>query len=233
MYQLLLLDYDGTLCDTREAIKHSMRRTFQLLGYPAPPEALMDEAVGRGLVLPDMLLWLHPPGTPPLPAVWVDTYRMVYNTEAEALATLFPGAGQVLATAAAHGQEVVVISNKGLDILENSLQRLGLREQVALVLGDSPSRVLPLKPDPALFTQVVQVHFPQVSPAATLMVGDTATDLLFARNCGIAACWASYGFGQAADCLPLHPAYRIDSLPELLPLLKQQQSNGMDKSNLQ
>lgn len=28
LYQLLLLDYDGTLCDTREAIKHSMRRTF-------------------------------------------------------------------------------------------------------------------------------------------------------------------------------------------------------------
>jgi phosphoglycolate phosphatase len=219
LYQLLLLDYDGTLCDTREAIKHSMRRTFQLLGYPPPTEALMDEAVGRGLVLPDMLLWLHPPGTPPLPAVWVDTYRMVYNTESEALATLFLGAEQVLATAAAHNQAVVVISNKGLDILENSLRRLGLRDQIALVLGDSPSRVLPLKPDPALFTQVVQAHFPHVSLAAILMVGDTATDLLFARNSGIAACWASYGFGQEADCLPLHPTHRIDNLLELLPLL--------------
>ncbi|WP_022824834.1 HAD family hydrolase [Hymenobacter norwichensis] len=218
-YSLLLLDYDGTLCDTREAIKHSMRRTFQLLGYPTPAEALMDEAVGRGLVLPDMLLWLHPAGTLPLPAVWVETYRMIYNTEAEALATLYPGAEQVLATAAAHGQPVVVISNKGLDILEKSLHRLGLRDQVALVLGDSPDRVLPLKPNSALFTQVVQPRFPSVSLAATLMVGDTATDLLFARNCGMAACWASYGFGQEADCLPLHPAHRIDSLLELLPLL--------------
>lgn len=217
-YSLLLLDYDGTLCDTREAIKHSMRRTFQLLGYPTPAEALMDEAVGRGLVLPDMLLWLHPAGTPPLPAVWVDTYRMIYNTEAEALATLFPGAEQVLTKAAAHGR-VVVISNKGLDILENSLHRLGIREQIALVLGDSPGRMLPLKPDPALFTQVIQTRFPKASLTDTLMVGDTATDLLFASNCGIAACWASYGFGQEADCLPLHPAYRIDSLLELLPLL--------------
>lgn len=219
LYKILLLDYDGTLCDTREAIKHSMRRTFQLLGYSVPDEGLMDEAVGRGLVLPEMLLWLHPPGTPPLPASWVDTYRMVYNTEAEALATLFPGAEQLLAKAAAQDQPVVIISNKGLDILEKSLHRLGLLNQVALVLGDSPGRVLPLKPDPALFTQVVQARFPGIGPAATLMVGDTATDLLFARNSGIASCWASYGFGLEADCLPLHPKHQIHSLLELLPLL--------------
>jgi len=196
-----------------------MHRTFQILGYPVPDEALMDEAVGRGLVLPEMLLWLHPPGTPPLPAIWVDTYRMVYNTEAEALATLFPGAEQVLAKTAAQGQQVVIISNKGLDILEKSLGRLGLLEQVALVLGDSPDRVLPLKPEPALFTELIQHRFPSIEPAATLMIGDTATDLLFARNSGIASCWASYGFGLEADCLPLHPKHRIHTLLELLPLL--------------
>jgi len=179
----------------------------------------MDEAVGRGLVLPDMLLWLHPPGTPPLSAIWLETYRAVYNTESEELATLFPGAEELLTMAAAQNKTVVVISNKGFDILEKSLIRLGMRQYVALVLGDSPDRVLPLKPEPALFTQLIQHRFPAISASATLMVGDTATDLLFARNSGIAACWASYGFGSEADCLPLHPAYRIDSLPELLPLL--------------
>lgn len=218
-YSLLLLDYDGTLCDTRAAIKHAMRRTFELLDYPAPSEALMEEAVGRGLVLPDMLLWLHPPGTPPLPAIWLETYRAVYNTESEELATLFPGAEKLLTTAAAQNKTVVVVSNKGLDILEKSLIRLGLRQYVALVLGDSPDRVLPLKPEPALFTQLIQPRFPGISASNTLMVGDTTTDLLFARNSGIAACWVSYGFGSAADCLPLHPAYHIDSLQDLLPLL--------------
>ncbi|UOG72939.1 HAD family hydrolase [Hymenobacter tibetensis] len=218
-YSLLLFDYDGTLCDSRQAIKHAMRRTFEILEYPAPDESLMEEAVGRGLLLTEMLLWLHPPGTPPLPAIWVDTYRAIYNSESEALVNVFPGAEQVLTTAAASGKESIVISNKGLPLLETSLSRLGLRQYFSLILGDAPGRVLPLKPDPAMFTQVIQPRFPNVSLAHTLMIGDTAPDLRFARNCGIASCWASYGFGQEADNLPLGPTYRISALPELLPLL--------------
>ena len=218
-YSLLLFDYDGTLCDTRRAIKHAMRRTCEIMKYPAPAEALLDEAVGRGLLLTEMLLWLHPPGTPPLPAVWVDTYRAIYNTEAEALVTLFPGAEQVLLAAAASGKELVVVSNKGLPLLENSLTRFGLRHYFRLVLGDTPDRQLPLKPDPAMFTQVIQPQFPAITPSATLMIGDTAPDLRFARNCGIDSCWASYGFGQENDNLPLRPTYSINALPDLLPLL--------------
>ncbi|WP_375437163.1 HAD family hydrolase [uncultured Hymenobacter sp.] len=218
-YSLLLFDYDGTLCDTRRAIKHAMRRTFEIMGYPPPDEALMDEAVGRGLLLTEMLLWLHPPGTPPLPAVWVDTYRAIYNTESEALVTLFPGAEQVLMAASANGRELVVISNKGLPLLENSLSRFGLRHYFSLILGDTPDRQLPLKPDPAMFTQAIQPRFPAISLSATLMIGDTTPDLLFARNCGIASCWASYGFGEEDDNLPLRPTYCINTLPDLLPLL--------------
>ncbi|HEX8427989.1 HAD family hydrolase [Hymenobacter sp.] len=219
-YSLLLFDYDGTLCDTQRAIKHSMRRTFEIMGYPTPNEALMDEAVGRGLLLPEMLLWLHAPGTPPLPAVWVDTYRAIYNTEAEELVTLFPGTEQVLAATAANNQTLVVVSNKGLPLLENSLSRFGLRHYFSLVLGDTPDRQLPLKPDPAMFTHVIQPRFSAIGPGATLMIGDTTPDLRFARNCGISSCWASYGFGLENDNLPLQPTYRISSLPELLPLLQ-------------
>lgn len=219
-YSLLLFDYDGTLCDTRRAIKHSMRRTFEIMGYPTPNEALMDEAVGRGLLLPEMLLWLHPPGTPPLPAVWVSTYRTIYNTESEELVTLFPGVEEVLVAVAAHGKESVVISNKGLPLLENSLSRFGLRHYFSLVLGDTPDRQLPLKPDPAMFTQVIQPRFSAIGPGSTLMIGDTVPDLRFAHNCGISSCWASYGFGQENDTMSLQPTYRINSLPELLPLLQ-------------
>ena len=197
-----------------------MRRTFEIMGYPTPNETLMDEAVGRGLLLPEMLLWLHPPGTPPLPAVWVDTYRAIYNTESEELVTLFPGVEQVLLAAAANGKESVVISNKGLPLLENSLNRFGLRHYFSLVLGDTPDRQLPLQPQPAMFTQVIQAPCSAIGTGSTLMIGDTAPDVRFARNCGISSCWASYGFGQENDNLILQPTYRINSLPELLPLLQ-------------
>ncbi|GGG54238.1 HAD family hydrolase [Hymenobacter glacieicola] len=222
-YSLLLFDYDGTLCDTRAAIKYSLRRTFQEFGYSKPVEPALRAVVQQGLPLAATLLGLHPAGTGPLPATWTETYRRIYRAEAEQLVRPFPGAQQVLAAAVALGCTVVVISNKGLAILENSLARLGLREYAALVLGDDPTATapLPLKPDPALFTQRIQPRFPQFTSSSTLMIGDTATDLQFAQNCGIAACWASYGFGHAAECAAFKPVHRISSLTELLPLLTQ------------
>ncbi|UOQ77436.1 HAD family hydrolase [Hymenobacter sp. 5516J-16] len=206
-YSLLLFDYDGTLCDTRNAIKYSLRRTFQEFGLVEPVEPALQAVVQQGLPLAETLLALHPAGTSPLPATWVETYRRIYSAEAEPLVTPFPGAQQVLATAVARGCTVAIISNKGLAILENSLARLGLRAYAALVLGDDPTAAtpLPLKPDPALFTQRIQPQFPQFTSATTLMIGDTATDLQFAHNCGIAACWASYGFGHALIMPPLNP----------------------------
>lgn len=225
-YSVLLFDYDGTLCDTRQAIGYSLRRTFQELGGLELAEPVLRAVVEQGLPLSETLLRLHPGATEPLPPVWVETYRNIYQAEAEKLVVPFPGAQEVLAAAVAQGCTVIIISNKGLAVLENSLQRLGLRECASLVLGDDPAATpaLPLKPDAALFTHRIQPRFPQATPAATLMIGDTVTDLQFARNCGIAACWAAYGFGDAAACAALQPAHRISSLAELLPLFSSSQT---------
>ena len=40
-------------------------------------------------------------------------------------------------------------------------------------------------------------------------VGDTATDIQFAKNIGAASCWATYGYGDAGRCHTLQPTYRI------------------------
>ncbi|SNR57248.1 MULTISPECIES: HAD family hydrolase [Hymenobacter] len=220
-FSLLLFDYDGTLCDTRSAITHALRRTFQELNHPEPLAPILEGLVQRGLPLADTLRELHLPSTAPLPPEWLTTYRALYTAEAEALVTPFPGATETLAAAVDQGHTVVILSNKSLAILENSLRRLGLDSYASLVLGDDPTAqpVLPLKPDPALFTQRVQPRFPSVDLSEVLMIGDTTTDLRFAQNCGIASCWASFGFGVAADCAALHPTYRINSLSELLPLI--------------
>jgi phosphoglycolate phosphatase len=222
-YSLLLFDYDGTLCDTRNAIGHAVRRTFQELGLSEPRAEVLQEVVQQGMPLVQTMQRLYPAGPTALPDNWLDTYRTLYATEAEALVNPFPGAQQVLAAAATQGAQIVVLSNKGLPILENSLYRLGLREYALLVLGDGTTTAtgerVPLKPAPDLFTQLIRPRFPEMDLSDTLMIGDTATDLKFARNCGIDVCWASYGFGQQQECLALNPTYAIKSLTEFLPLL--------------
>jgi phosphoglycolate phosphatase len=222
-YSLLLFDYDGTLCDTRQAIGHALRRTFQELGLAEPLGEVLEGVVHQGLPLAQTLGHFYPAGPTALPHNWLEVYRRLYATEAEPLVQPFPGALEVLATATAQGAQIVVLSNKGLPILEDSLARLGLRQYALLVLGDGSTTAtgerVPLKPAPDLFTKLIQPRFPEHSLANTLMIGDTATDLKFAHNCGLSSCWASYGFGQEADCLAQNPTYIVQSLREVLPIL--------------
>lgn len=220
-YSLFLFDYDGTLCDSRQAIYHSLQQFFLTYHLPVPTLAEIAHVVERGLPTPLTMKALQPQAPADEIREWVVLYRALYAEQGEPLVVPFPGAQQVLAQVAARGLTPVVLSNKGIDVLEASLARFGLLEFVPLVIGDGsfPSQVLELKPSPMIYHQIIQPQFPAVPATDILMIGDTTADLQFARNCGIASCWASYGQGQVEECLALEPTHQISELRGVLALL--------------
>ena len=220
-YSVLLFDYDGTLCDTRQAIYHSLRQVFRRHHAPVPTEAALDAIVTLGLPMLDTLYALHPEGPAADVAHWVAEYRAIYDAEGEPLAQPFAGAPEVLAALQARGHGLAVVSNKSLHTLHKSLARLDLGRYVSLVVGEGslPGGSRPLKPSPAFFLGAVQPHFAPTPAAHMLMIGDTPSDLLFARNAGLPSCWAAYGFGDAATCRALGPQHEISELREVLGLV--------------
>jgi phosphoglycolate phosphatase len=107
----------------------------------------------------------------------------------------------------------VLVSNKGTRGLTQLVAQLDLGHRFDLVLAaDTVSR---RKPDPGLFAAHVAPAFPGVAPGRVLVVGDTDIDLRFAGNIGARACWARYGYGDAAACAALAPAYAIDAVDDL------------------
>jgi len=216
-YSLYLFDYDGTLCDTRQAIAYSFRRTFAHYRVAPPAPAVLAAANARGLILADMFRHFNPALTAAEVAEWVLTYRAIYVTEAEPLVTPFPGARALFEQLTGRGAQLAVLSNKGVAVLEASLEQLGLRPYVSLVVGDGsrPDKPLAKKPDPMMFHELVRPRFPQLPPARMLMIGDTPADLEFARNCGIDSCWVSFGFGDAAECQAWQPTHVVASLAEI------------------
>jgi len=220
-YSVLLFDYDGTLCDTRQAIYHSLRQVFRRHHAPVPTEAALDDIVTLGLPMLDTLYALHPEGPAADVAHWVAEYRAIYDAEGEPLAAPFAGAPEVLAELQAQGHGLAVVSNKSLHTLHKSLARLDLARYVSLVVGEGslPGGSGALKPSPAFFLEAVQPHFAPNPAAAMLMVGDTPSDLLFARNAGVPACWAAYGFGAPAACRALGPQHEISDLRDVLGLV--------------
>ncbi len=215
----IVFDYDGTLFDTRPAIVHCIERTFVLSGRPVPPMAAILRTVASGITLQDTFLLLDEALQRDRATLHgrVKTYRTLYQDEGTALLKPFTGVAEVLRELHAGGRPCIVVSNKGSAAIRQSLDDASLSPVVDLVLADEAG--LPKKPDPALITDHVLPRYPGLQSSQILMVGDTATDILFAQASGARCCWASYGYGEAERCRALAPDHEISRIKELPALI--------------
>ncbi len=212
-FDLYLFDYDGTLCDTLCAIQHAVKRTFEEVGQDVTAGPILS-SISAGTTLTQTLAKLSsaPLHDDELRRLAV-RYRKIYHAESENLVTPYPDALKVLETLSLD-HNIAVVSNKGEEALVLSLAAKGFSEFVPVTIGSKGTR--PRKPDPALFDHHISPHFPGVSPEATLMVGDTETDLEFASNAGLHSCWTSYGYGNPEKCAQVGFSYQTDQLGALL-----------------
>ncbi len=202
-YDLALFDFDGTLCDSSDGIALGMSLAFQDFGLPAPSAQAVREVIG--LRIEECFRRLVPGLEEADLPRWITTYRDHYYAQGLLLNRLFPGVRRMLAAVRDAGLAVGIVSNKGQHGLEHALQSLGLAgfcQLTAGARGDGPR-----KPDPAFYETYVAPVFPGISRQRVVLLGDTATDLLFARNLGLDACFAAWGYGDRESCLALEPRY--------------------------
>ncbi|MEG4233055.1 HAD family hydrolase [Microcoleus sp. Pol11C3] len=210
-YKLIIFDFDGTLAITHKAIVFCFTKTFETF-HITPPAA--DTIISTiGINLPNSFKILHPGIEESAIPEWVETYRSYYRTEGEKQVELFTGAKQVLQLARQSGLSLVVFSNKHVSFVKALLQKLKIYSFFDLILGDNGEIIM--KPNPAVFHSIIKPLFPELDNSQFLMVGDTAIDLLFAKNAGIDVCWAAYGYGDRTQCLDLEPTFAIDDISEL------------------
>ncbi len=215
-YDLILIDFDGTLADTGKVIIACIRETFAHFGATPPSPEKARSVIGMNLTLG--MLALRPELTQEQAEAWTKQYREFYWGQGLEMTTLFPGVLETLdAIERARGNggnpALAVLSNKNQQVLEASLDKVGLGNRFALVSGDREGRRN--KPDPELFSQDILPVFSGVEPAKVLVVGDGEQDTGFAHNLGAECCWASFGMGDRERCLAHAPKYVIDSFAEL------------------
>jgi phosphoglycolate phosphatase len=206
-----IIDFDGTLCDTRPAISHSLQDLFQQAGRSIPDGIDILSLIGNGHTIQETLLILGV--TDRLIPEWVPAYRRLY-AQHEHLAYLFDGVRETLATLQANGNRLVLLSNKGRVAVDNSLQALDIGRYFDLVLAEQPGQ--PGKPDPSVFTQRIAPVFPNLLPSECIMVGDTRTDLQFAQAIGSLACFAAYGYGHKDACRAVGYDFRLERFADIL-----------------
>ncbi|WP_343674135.1 HAD family hydrolase [Chitinophaga sp.] len=220
-YNYYLFDYDGTICNTFPTIHHAMSQTFKISGITPPDESEMLTAVSKGGALHDTIKYLHPQASQLNPDD-VETIAKIYREQYKAceaqLTVLFNGAATVFNKLKDQGKTIIVLSNKGMAAVERSLKSLELFDHTDLIIAEGafPELGLKSKPDPMIYQTLISPKYNIKNNNEVLMIGDTHTDILFANNCGIASCWAAYGYGQKADCEVLNPTYTIQEISAII-----------------
>ncbi|MXV44014.1 HAD hydrolase-like protein [Saccharibacter sp. 17.LH.SD] len=216
-FPVLLLDYDGTLAETRPAILTGLISAFKEQGFHAPSREELEFELEQGRTLEDFCKEMAPEISPEKVLAFARSYRHYYTIADEKETVLFDGVKEILEALTSQGHKLVLLSNKYAPSLESSVKRFDLGKWFVTYMGAEEGK--PRKPQKEVLTERIRPFFPDTPLSDFLIVGDTTADLLFAQNAGISSCWVSYGHGSAASCEALRPNYHIDRLSELLKIV--------------
>ena len=153
----------------------------------------------------------------PLTSEMVKFYRALHTTKAAPLTHLFDGAIPTLAEIRARNIVTILVSNKGRAGLHQLITQLKIANYINIIL--SAEDVNFRKPDGRLYTEHIAHLIPSNKTSQTLVVGDTETDILFAKSANLLSCWATYGYGDDQRCKALSPDFELHKLADLPALL--------------
>ncbi len=215
-----IFDFDGTLVSSLEGIHACFMEALALYGYSVPLLAEVRQTVGLTLEESVRILANGRCEGARLDGV-VAAYRRLYTEKGRAMATLFLGAMETLLAVRAMGIQIGVVSNKSYAGVCRLAGQLGIDGIIDFKLGadSTPFR----KPDARLYSETIAPHLSDPRGCKVLMIGDTESDLLFAKTAGLRSCWASYGYGDETACKALEPEFilpDIGRLPELIHNIK-------------
>jgi phosphoglycolate phosphatase len=200
-HDLLVFDLDGTLIDSAPDIVASLQAVQRRLGREVlPPERIVD-AIGSGVRLL-ISRTTEPPHEPVIEAFMAEYAEHLLDRT-----RLFPGVAETLAALPARK---IVLTNKPLALSRRVVDGLGVAPLFDAVYGgDSfPTR----KPDADCFRRAA------AGASRPLMIGDSGTDVLTARNAGVACVAVTYGYAKPGE---LDGAdRRIDRFDQLLEFLR-------------
>ena len=209
--QLIILDFDGTLADTRDNIVRTLQASMHQLGLPVADEAACASTIG--LKLDDACRHLYPDGPADLADRFVETYREIFFRNKESLVPApFPHVLPTLRQLRERGVVLTIASSRGTGSLHAFIDAMGLRDCISYVLGaDSVEHTKP-HPEPVLRTLCET----GIDAAHTLVVGDMPVDILMGRNAGVQTCGVTYGNATRDQLQAAGADFLIDDFAELL-----------------
>lgn len=207
-YDTVIFDLDGTLTDSQPGIFACVRYALEKMGREVPPENILRRFVG-----------------PPLAESMVKYCGMTEQEASHAMAlfreryhpigwkenNVYPRIRLLLKTLKDRGVSVAAATGKPEVFARKILDYFGLSPYIQAMACPALNDLHADKA--ALIRKVLPAN------ASAVMVGDTASDISAAHECGIDSIAALYGYGEREELLAQTPTFVAEDTEALCALL--------------
>ncbi|MHB0985650.1 MAG: phosphoglycolate phosphatase [Sulfuricella sp.] len=215
----VVIDLDGTLLDTAPDIAEAAQRMLRDLDMAPVDLEKIRSYIGNGIAnLVKRALTGEMQGKPDavLFAKALPLFEKHYDEVLHRETKAYPGVMDGLKALRDAGFPMVCITNKAERFTLPLLEAMGMKDYFDLVLsGDSFPRK---KPDP-LPLRYAAIYY-EIQPEDMLLVGDSLNDSQAARAAGCPVVLLPYGYNGGKDVREQDCDAVIESLPEVLKLVR-------------
>jgi phosphoglycolate phosphatase len=190
----IVFDLDGTLVDTAPDLLRALQKTFDLEGLPYPSAAQFRRMVGRGArnLMEQACAQAGANFSDARLAELTAAYLAFYRDEIAVESRPYPGLEAVLDQLAEAGAKLAVCTNKRTDLAVALLEALKLAGRFSAVVG--ADAVPACKPHPDHFRHAVAKACGTMR--GSIMVGDSAPDVISAKSAGAPAIIVRFGYSS-------------------------------------
>lgn len=213
-FDAVLVDLDGTMVDTLGDFDAVLNAMLSEMALPAVPRAFIEHTVGKGSehLIRSTLAQVGAPAER-FGEAW-ERYQRIYLAINGEHARVYDGVVEALTLWQQAGFQLACLTNKPCAFATGLLARKGLSAFFTLTVGgDAHPRK---KPDPMPLLKTCEAL--GVTPARTLMVGDSSNDLQAARAAGCAVVLVPYGYNHGRSVDDLGADGVCARLDQLVPL---------------
>ena len=208
-FKAVILDFDGTIADTRSLIVRTMQQTIAALGLPGRTD---DECAAMiGLPLKQTFTELIPMDDATGDRC-AETYRrLFFENNVPGAVPMFPGVKDTIIRLHASGRLVTIASSRLRGSLTAFVDEMGLAPYIPYIL--SVSDVERAKPAPDMVIKTLEEYRLRADEA--VVVGDTSFDIRMAHAAGVKAVGVTYGNGSRESLAEGRADWLIDGFSEL------------------
>lgn len=212
-YKCLILDFDGTLGDTKALIVKTMQQTINELSLPSRTDAECAAMIGLPLkqTFTDMI-----PMSDEMGDKCAEVYRRLFDiNNVKGIVSMFPHVAETISAVHDKGVTVTIASSRLIDSLKVFLEDMNLKKYISYVV--SAGDVENAKPAPDMVLKTLKALGYNNDEA--IVVGDTRFDILMARNAGVKSIGVTYGNGKPSELRDAGADYIIDDFSDVLNIL--------------